>query len=123
MRHMASKKPSKIEGFYAAYFTGVMGSTLGMLVFRDGIVVGADAGGGRYDGTYKSVEDDGFIEGVIKFGMPIGAQSITGAAATSEPLSINVPIKFPTEFNRNDVHTIQTPIGAINAKFEKIRGI
>lgn len=119
---MATNSTSKIDGFYAAYFTGTTGSTIGMFVFKDGIVVGADAGGGRYDGTYKGIEDDKFIEGLIKLAMPIGTQSVTGIAATSEPLSVEVPIKIPTEFNRNDVHSIETPVGPINAKFEKIRG-
>jgi len=110
-----------MNGFYVAYFTGATGSSMGMFIFQDGAIAGADAGGGRYDGSYKLVDSGASIEGIIKFILTIGNQSITGAAATSEPISIDVPIKLPTDFNRSDVHRIETELGPINAKFEKVR--
>ncbi len=112
-----------MNGFYAAYFTGEIGSSIGMFVFKDGVIAGADAGGGKYDGSYNVVDEGRFVECTVKFILPIGNQSITGATATTEPISIDVPIKLPTDFNRTDVHRIETGLGAINAKFEKIKGI
>jgi hypothetical protein len=120
---MASSDKSPVDGFYAAYFTGASGTSIGMFVFKDGVVVGADAGGGRYDGEFSVAPDEKSIEAKIRFSLPIGNQSITGATATAEPISIEVPLRLPVEFNRNDVHRIETPIGPINAKFDKIRGV
>jgi hypothetical protein len=119
---MTSSGKSPIDGFYAAYFAGVSGTSIGMFVFKDGVVVGADAGGGRYDGEFTVSPDGQSIEAKIRFTLPVGNQSITGAAATAEPITIEVPLRLPIEFNRNDVHRIETPIGPINAKFDKIRG-
>lgn len=121
MSNDASQSP--IDGFYVAYFTGATGSSFGMFVFRDGLVVGADAGGGRYDGTYAVTAEGKQIEAVIKFTLPVGNFSITGATAQTEPISVEVPLKLPAEFNRMDVHRIETPIGPINAKFDKVRGL
>jgi hypothetical protein len=120
---MAEQLQSKIDGIYAAYFTGAVGSSIGMFLFKDGIIAGADAGGGRYDGDFNLTEDNQHIEGMVRFMLPIGNQSITGAIAEAEPIAIEVLLKLPTEFNRNDVHRIETPLGPINAKFEKIRGL
>jgi hypothetical protein len=120
---MPNEKATPLDGFYAAYFTGATGNSIGMFVFKEGVVVGADAGGGRYDGTYAMTPDNRFVAGVIHFSMPVGNLSITGVSAQSEPINIDVPLRLPVDFNRNDVHRIDTPIGPLNAKFEKIRGV
>lgn len=119
---MAKKISHTVDGIYSAYFTGVAGNSFGMFVFKDGIISGADAGGGKYDGDFKIAEDGNSLAGVVKFYLPVGNQSITGVAATSEPILFEVPIKLPTDLVESDVHTIQTPAGPINAKFEKLRG-
>lgn len=120
---ISNDKPIAIDGFYAAYLAGATGNSIAMFIFKDGTVVGADAGGGRYDGDYMATSDGKHIEAKVRFTLPIGNQSITGAAATMEPLAIEVPLRLPVEFSRNDVHRIETPIGPINAKFDKIRGV
>jgi hypothetical protein len=48
-----------LEGFYSAYITGSSGQGLALLVFRHGAIVGVDAAGAKYDGTYADV-DGGF---------------------------------------------------------------
>lgn len=120
---MGNSEHSPVDGFYTAYFSGFAGNSLGMFVFKEGIVVGADAGGGRYDGEFTMTADGTHIEAQIRFTLPVGNQSITGMSAEAEPISIEVPLRLPIEFNRNDVHRIETPIGPINAKFEKIRNV
>lgn len=112
---------NSVDGFYAAYLSGIAGNSIGMFVFKDGTVVGADGGGGRYDGEYFVTQDQKYIEASIRFMLPIGGASITGITAGSEPLTMTVPLRLPVDFNRTDVHRIETPIGPINAKLEKIR--
>ncbi|KAA3451642.1 hypothetical protein C7I87_06450 [Mesorhizobium sp. SARCC-RB16n] len=118
---MANSKRTPIDGFYTAYFSGMAGNSIGMFVFKEGVVVGADAGGGRYDGEYALTDDGKYIEAKIHFTLTMGSQSITGLSADVEPLGVDVPLRLPVEFNRTDVHRIETPLGPINAKFDKIR--
>lgn len=117
---MAEKTP--IDGFYAAYFTGSAGNSIGIFVSRDGIVAGADAGGGRYDGTYRISDDRRKVLTDIRFNLPVGNYSITGLTADAQPITVDIHLELPIEFNRNDIHRLETPIGPINAKFDKIRG-
>ncbi|MER8430866.1 hypothetical protein [Mesorhizobium caraganae] len=119
---MDSSKHTPVDGFYTAYFSGVAGTSFGMFVFKEGVVVGADVGGGRYDGEFALTADGTHVEAKIRFTLPVGNQSITGMSAEAEPISIEVPLRLPIEFNRNDVHRIETPLGPINAKFDKMRG-
>jgi hypothetical protein len=119
---MTNKKQSKMDGFYIAYFTGVAGNSFAMFVFKEQVIAGADAGGGTYDGDFDVTPDGAHIEGKVRFALPVGQASITGAATSAEPLKIEVPLRLPTDFNATDVHRIETPIGPINARFEKVRG-
>lgn len=112
-----------IDGIYSAYFTGLAGNSFGMFVFKDGVISGADAGGGKYDGNYEIVEQGALLSGTVVFILPIGNQSITGTAATSEPIVFEVPIQLPTKINEQEIYPIQTPAGPINARFEKLRDL
>lgn len=112
-----------MNGFYSGYFTGIAGVSIGMFIFKDEIISGADAGGGQYEGSYTFIENNKFIEGIIKFILPVGHHSITGKVATTEPIVLEVQIKLPTEIDKNEIHLIKTPIGNINAKFNKIKDI
>lgn len=113
----------KFDGFYVGYFTGSDGNSIGMFVFMKGIVTGADAGGGRYDGSYLWRPDRSRIVVDIQFRHSIGNQLITKATAESSPVAVEMTLELPADFNRHDVHRIETPFGPINAKFEKIRGL
>ncbi|CDN54217.1 Hypothetical protein RG1141_CH18770 [Neorhizobium galegae bv. officinalis bv. officinalis str. HAMBI 1141] len=111
-----------VDGFYSAYFTGIAGNSMGMFVFRDGVLAGADIGGGRYDGVYALSPDGKKIISNINFILPVGSFPITGVASETQPMSVSMTLELPIEFNRHDVHRLETPLGPINAKFEKIRG-
>lgn len=113
----------KIDGFYTAYFTGAAGQSIGMFVFLDGKIAGADAGGGRYDGTYVVHEDKGKILADIRFSMQVGGMSITGTSGGSAPLSVQMKLELPVDLVPHQVHRLETPIGPVNAKFEKVRGV
>lgn len=112
-----------VDGMYTAYFTGATGNSLGMFIFQGGVITGADVGGGRYDGEYAFSENGKRIQGDVKFSLPIGNSTITGFAAETTPIVVELTLDLPAEFNRHDVHRIETPLGPINAKFEKIRGL
>jgi len=91
-----------------------------MFCIGDGIIVGADAGGLKYDGTLTE-RTDGSLEGVVQFMVPPGAQLITGLIAR-DLQTISTPVKLPRGFDDGKTVTlINTPAGPVNARFERLR--
>ena len=114
--------PNSIEGFYATYLTGAMGSSFAIFTFREGKIAGADIGAGKYDGTYTVDPKTNLVHCLIDFVLPVGQPSITGAMAQAEPLRLKVPLALPSTIDPKEVFRIETPIGPVNARLEKIRG-
>lgn len=110
-----------MNGFYAAYFTGTAGNSMGLFVFKDGVITGVDVGGMHYDGTYAVDEERSVISGKITYVIQAGHSLITGIAAGEEPIRVDFPLEWPTGFADGRVLTISTPSGLVNAKFEKLR--
>lgn len=120
---MSKQNGTEFDGFYAAYFTGVAGNSLGLFAFSDGSITGVDVGDGQYKGNYKISVDGRFVVGNVEFLIPVGSHSIVGAKAETEPLTMNVPIKLPIAIDPEEVHRIETPAGPVNAKFRKLRDL
>jgi hypothetical protein len=111
-----------MKRIYAAYFTGATGQSMGMFFIGDGVLVGADVRGLKFDGTLS--ESSGSLEGVVKFTVPAGAHLITGLNAADAPQEISTNIKLPPNFDDGEtVVRIDTPGGPINARFERLREI
>jgi hypothetical protein len=120
---VTDEKKSEYPGIYAAYFTGASGNSLGIFLIKDGIIAGADIAGWKYDGSFSLSNDDRRIVGNIRFTIPPGEVSISGAIAGGEPLEMIVPISFPTDIRNDEFYRIETPAGPINARFDKIRDL
>ena len=111
------------DAIYATYLTGKAGTTGAMLVFRDGVIAGADAGDSQYDGEYQVAPDHRNIVGSIKVTIPAGVPTITGVLSAERPLTFDVPFRFPIELDPDMVYRIETPTGPVNAKFRKLRAL
>jgi hypothetical protein len=109
-----------LDGFYAVFYTGKVSSGFAMIVLRNGIVTGADVGGGLYDGKYTVSADKRTVEGTMKLTTPPGISLVTGAPASSEVSIQEFPLSLPADLNEQTVQ-IQTPTGPVNLKFKKIR--
>jgi hypothetical protein len=110
----------KLEGFYAAYFTGSLGSSLAVFCFKGGALAGADVGGGKYNGTYTLAPDGNAANCVVTFVLQVGQQSITGQRSEQSNNAIKVPVALSLPIDPKVVTRIDTAIGPINARFEKI---
>jgi hypothetical protein len=110
-----------VNGFHALYYTGRTGSGFGVVVFKDGIVTGADASGGLYDGEYTTNQDKQILEGKIKLTVPPGVSLVTGAPVTQQPYTQQFPISLPLDLNQPHPLQIQTPTGPVNLNLKKIR--
>ncbi|WP_342362240.1 hypothetical protein [Terrarubrum flagellatum] len=112
-----------MKSFYAAYFTGAAGSSIGLFFIGDGIIAGVDVGGIRYDGSFKTSKKGGALEGVVEFIMPPGATLITGISGGAQETRVPVPIHLPSNFADGQVIRIETPAGPVNVRFEKLRDL
>lgn len=110
-----------MQGFYAFYYTGVSGFGHAVLIINDGIVTGADATGGVYDGRY-TVGDGGEFEIEVTLTVPAGATLVTGQTLTDE-FSKTISAKLRAGFADGQPVPVQTPMGPVNAIFKKVRGM
>jgi hypothetical protein len=116
-----------IDGFYSIAFTGVAGSGFGILVFRRGAVVGADAAGATYDWTFRTNEDGTIgVEVVMK--APAGLRPVQTGVPLANPVEMAISGSLPGTSELLDATTsaprqITTPLGPINIVFRKIRDL
>ncbi|QDK34748.1 hypothetical protein [Sphingomonas sp. IC081] len=110
------------DGFYASYMTGSEGQGFAMFIFFGGKIVGADPLGVQFDGTYTA-SDDGSIDGVVTVKVPSGRTVIQGASAGPTGMTYDIPIKFGAQDFNLDYIKLETPLGQINIKMNKIRDI
>lgn len=108
---------SRVEGIYTAYLTGAAGQGMAMFVFKDGKIAGADVAGLTFAGSYQVT--DARIIGEVRYRMPAGSVSITGASFEQGSDRIVVPLSLPEAIDPNETYRVDTPIGPLNAKFVK----
>ncbi len=110
------------EGFYAGYMTGADGQGFAMFVFRDGIISGADPLGVLFDGSYERSET-AELNGEITVTVPPNGTVIQGVSAGPSELKYTLPISFERSDLESDFVQLATPLGAVNLKLEKLRGL
>lgn len=109
------------EGFYSIVFTGIDGSGAGMLVLDTGRVIGADVGGGTYDGTYEFNEDTRMLDVDVTITIPEGHWSVTGKQAVGAPLSMTVKASLRRDLGAEQPMRLETSDGPVNVVFKMIR--
>lgn len=110
------------KALYAAYLTGVGGQSIGLFYIGDGLIAGVDVGALKYEGSYQTMED-GSMQGAVEYILPPGVSLITGAPAGIAPTPITLTLRLPAGFDDGRVIAIETPLGPVNARFEKIKDI
>ena len=112
---------AEVEGFYSVYYTGVAGFGHSVLDITGGIVAGADATGGVYDGTYK-LGEAGTVSIEVSLTVPAGATLVTGQTL-QQSYSQTIKAELPANFASGQHVPVQTPLGPVNAIFKKLRGM
>ncbi len=108
------------DGFYGIAFTGHAGSGFGVLVLREGVVVGVDATGTSYDGKFTR-NPNGAIEAQITMNAPAGTVPVQTGIPLAEPMQLPIQAVLPASAEVEAV-MLQTPIGPVNVAFKRIRG-
>src|ERR1700730_9816600 len=112
-----------MDGIYVAYLTGRAGTSLLMLVILRGSIVGADVGGITYDAKIEKKKNGSGYHCSGVYVVPAGANLITGVVPPNEPQRIVVEFDLPEDFASGPIVTIETPLGPVNAKFQKLRDL
>jgi hypothetical protein len=110
---------SSIDGFYAAYLTGSAGQGFAMLVFRNGIIVGVDVAGIKYDGTYRDT-GNGFSVS-LNLLYPPNTILVQGVSTGPEIEKAVLDIQLPVDFLSQPFIRVSARHGPVNAKIVKLR--
>lgn len=110
-----------IDGIYAGFMTGEEGNGFSMFSFLNGIISGADPMGVLFDGSYAVEADAYAVE--VKVTVPAGGTVIQGASAGPSGLTYAVNFRLPLNFAGQDFSRIETPLGAVNLRLQKLRGV
>jgi hypothetical protein len=110
-----------IDGFYAAYLTGSSGQGFCMLVFKDGIIVGADVMGAKYDGTFT--ESDGGFAATLRVSIPPNTRLVQGPTIGPQGDDWEIDMQLPVDFLSQPFIRINSKHGPVNAKLVKLRDL
>lgn len=109
-----------MAGFYLTQYMSDLGGGGGAFYIGNGIVVGTDALGGVYEGSY--IEADGFLSGTARLRVPDG-----GLLATGEYVRANEPIEvrfsLPATFDNGEPHAIEIGKSTIDVSFRWVRDL
>jgi hypothetical protein len=111
---------TSIDGFYAVYLTTTVGQGFAMTVFRQGIIVGIDVAGVKYDGAYSAVEGGGF-EVKLTVSVPPNSLLIQGTRTGPEWDIHELLFQMPEEFWTLPFLRIADKHGPVNAKLVRLR--
>ena len=111
-----------IDGIYAGYFSAVGGNGLVLFIIRQGIIAGADLTS-KYDGNYQWNEQKEEFEGSVNVRLNPGGMTIQGVPTGAQGLEYVLKLSLPLDFSQRPYITLSTPLGPVNARFEKIRGV
>jgi hypothetical protein len=115
------KEIGMVDGIYTMTYRGASGDWgMGMLVLRQGVVVGADALGGLYDGRYVETSDGLSVE--MEMTVPPGVTLVQG----TPPKATAYKVPFSTKISKEALEKslpvlVQLPPGPVNLIVKRIR--
>src|SRR5688572_28877437 len=114
------KRRNNMDGIFSITFRGATDWGQGILLFQNGIIVGADTGAVLYDGTYK--EDEFTVHVQMTMTVPAGGQLVQGTPILPHAYKID----FKTILTKKDVFEsnpilIDLPPGPVNIIFKLLR--
>lgn len=111
-----------LDGFYVGYMTS-NGYGVVLFVFRGNTIVGVDAGGVKFDGTFSRDETTKAHRGMVTVDAPPNINLVQGVHTGVNGLKYEVPFSLPENFLSAPFIKVDTPFGAVNIKLEKLRDL
>lgn len=110
-----------MDGIYVGYFTGTGGNGVGMFVLREGVLTGADAMGTLYDGKYLLTAEGYSFRARVKLQPNI--RTVQGTNTGEDGFSYDATFDLPRDPESQPFFALTTPLGPVNVKLQKLRGI
>ncbi len=109
-----------MSALYMMRYLGATGLGFGSLYIGKGIILGSDAAGGQYHGTYT--ESGGRMIATIILSMPNGGTLVTG---TQIPAGTDIPLSadWPTNFADGTAQSVSVLGREVQVTFEKVGDI
>lgn len=111
------------NGFYKVTYGGATGEGFGLLAFLNGIVVGLDEAGVRYDGAYGEDSETGALQLHVTVTVPSGVALVVGTPARTDEWSFAVDAALPPTFANGTPVKLRTRFGAVAVAFTLMRAI
>lgn len=111
-----------LDGFYVGYMTS-NGYGVALFVFKDKNLVGADAGGVKFDGTFDQDPVTKSYRGKVVVNAPPNIDVVQGINTGPNGLVYEVPFSMPENFLDAPFIKVDTPFGPVNIKLEKLRDL
>lgn len=109
-----------MSALYAMRYVGQTGAGAGAMYIGKGVIVGADTGGGRYNGTYT--ETGGRLKGSVVLAAPHGATLVNGQKL-SPGSSLQLTMDWPVGFANGQPQSINVGGRQVQVAFDKIGDI
>lgn len=90
-----------------------------MIVFRNGTIVGVDAAGAKYDGTYSETGNAFSVK--LKVSLPPNTLLIQGVSTGPQGDNSELEFQMPLDFPSQPFIRISAKHGPVNAKLVKLR--
>ncbi len=111
-----------IDGFYVGYVSAENYGVL-MFVLKDDKLVGVDAGGVKFDGTIEQDPDTKVYSGTVKVTAPPNVDLVQGINTGPDGLTYETSLSLPENFLDAPFIDLNTPLGPVNIKLEKLRDL
>lgn len=109
-----------LDGIYSITFRGLADWGMGMIVMRDGHIVGADVAGVLYDGIYEETGTN--VRAKFTMTVPPGATLVQGTPARPVAYTVQVDENIPASaFKDGHSVTLKLPPGPVNVIFRRLR--
>jgi hypothetical protein len=107
------------EGIYIAYVTGEIGYSAILFVLRNNRITGADVGGLKYSGRYKTTKNS--LTGILNTEFPAGVQSVTGYESSFGSRKVDIPFEIKFSAIGTGYIQIESPLGIVSANIQKVQ--
>jgi hypothetical protein len=109
-----------LDGIYSIIFRGRADWGTGMMILQRGVITGADAQGGLYDGSYVELGTDLQVDFTIT--VPPGVTLVQGTPARAEQYTISARTTLPTKaLDTGEPVLMELPPGPVNVIFRRLR--
>jgi hypothetical protein len=111
-----------LDGIYSIVYRGRVDWGTGMIILQNGVITGADAQGGLYDGSYVELGPDLRLDFTIT--VPPGVTLVQGTPAKPEQCTISARTIFSrSALDSGEPVLMDLPPGPVNVISRRVRAL